>query len=429
MAADDAFLTNKVTVDGRYAFSMRDCDFLGAGARAEVFRCTERAGDGAQSSSRHTRLAIKVYKRGCAATGEEIGAAKRMEPHENVAAVLASSVWLDVHGKPRDVMVSEAFDADLYSVMESNEGVMAEASAASVLHQMLSGLAHMHSAGVVHHDVKPENVYVDLRSGRVVVGDFDLCTFFTPGAPGLFTEPVPCVKRGTLDYLPPELRLGTRGQFVVFDGRKGDVWAAGVTALFLLTRTCMTVHTGNVVFQSRDALNALSPQAVDFLESALCRDVARRPTADVLLQHPWLGCRRMGAFMFNRKSSVAAASDAVIPAKSCCGGGIVRVFLRRSSRVRPSGTSKPRSSGAVVPLIINMPQAGQKLGSNATAVSTPMRTGVLTHKDTAVTLIASSPVPSPLHSTAVAKPYAAGNAVGEPSPPTDRDSGVETIFS
>jgi hypothetical protein len=79
---------------------------------------------------------------------------------------------------------------------------------------LLSGLAALHAAGIIHRDVKPENV-LRLGDGRVVLSDFGLAV-----APDRATHLTGGV--GTPVYMAPELRLGA-----VADARS-DVWSAGL---------------------------------------------------------------------------------------------------------------------------------------------------------------------------------------------------------
>ena len=79
--------------------------------------------------------------------------------------------------------------------------------------QLLTGLAHLHAAGMVHRDVKPANcLFVE---GVLKLADF-----------GLLTEASPLVSRlGTQKYMPPDGRMDTRA----------DVYAAGLVIYEMLT--------------------------------------------------------------------------------------------------------------------------------------------------------------------------------------------------
>ena len=94
--------------------------------------------------------------------------------------------------------------------------------AISILDAVLSGLAAAHKAGIVHRDVKPENVLL-AEDGRIKIGDFGLARATTAntasGAQLL----------GTIAYLAPE--LVTRG---TADARS-DIYAIGIMLYEMLT--------------------------------------------------------------------------------------------------------------------------------------------------------------------------------------------------
>jgi beta-lactam-binding protein with PASTA domain/tRNA A-37 threonylcarbamoyl transferase component Bud32 len=125
-------------------------------------------------------------------------------------------------------------DGDMaYLVMEYLPGItlrellreqrrLTVAQAVSILDAILSGLAAAHRAGIVHRDVKPENVLL-AEDGRIKIGDFGLARATTAntatGAQLL----------GTIAYLAPE--LVTRG---TADARS-DIYALGIMLYEMLT--------------------------------------------------------------------------------------------------------------------------------------------------------------------------------------------------
>ena len=110
----------------------------------------------------------------------------------------------------------------------SQRGRVDPATALAIMEQVLTALAAAHDAGIVHRDVKPENVLLG-EDGHVQVADFGLAHAVTaaPGATrGLTTRGL---LLGTVAYLSPEQAVGAPAT------QRSDVYAAGIMLFELLT--------------------------------------------------------------------------------------------------------------------------------------------------------------------------------------------------
>ncbi len=94
---------------------------------------------------------------------------------------------------------------------------------ARIVQQVAWGLSHAHARGVVHRDVKPDNILIERESGRAVVTDFGIA-----GGDAAVT-PADGTPLGTPLYLSPEQAGGAAGD------ARSDIYALGVTAWFALT--------------------------------------------------------------------------------------------------------------------------------------------------------------------------------------------------
>ncbi|MCX5230508.1 serine/threonine-protein kinase [Streptomyces sp. NBC_00233] len=99
-------------------------------------------------------------------------------------------------------------------------GGMTEAEGGRLIAGICEGLAHLHAAGWVHADLKPENVLIG-EDGSVKLSDFGLATELT-GTHG-YAQPM-----GTLDYLPPERWKAPLGELGVEVRPSADIWALGI---------------------------------------------------------------------------------------------------------------------------------------------------------------------------------------------------------
>ena len=201
-----------ITLDGRYHVA----DRIAAGGMGEVFR--------GRDAVLERDVAIKVLHRQLAG---DHGFVERFRREARAAASLSHHNIVGVHDWG-------AVDGIYYMVMEYvrgrsardvliAEGLLAPAQAADVLAQVLSALDHAHRQGIVHRDVKPENVMIT-REGVVKVADFGLARAY---ADAQITEAGTVT--GTVQYLAPEQLQGEPAD------PRTDLYSVGILAYELLT--------------------------------------------------------------------------------------------------------------------------------------------------------------------------------------------------
>lgn len=148
----------------------------------------------------------------------EARAAARLS-HPNVVAVFDQGAD---NGRPYIVM--EYVAGHTLRDVISRESPIAPLRALELIEPVLSALAAAHEAGLVHRDVKPENVLISAR-GQMKVADFGLARAITAqtstATAGLLI--------GTVSYLPPELVTSGRAD------ARSDVYSAGIVLFEMLT--------------------------------------------------------------------------------------------------------------------------------------------------------------------------------------------------
>ncbi|RZB77127.1 putative serine/threonine-protein kinase isoform B [Glycine soja] len=124
-------------------------------------------------------------------------------------------------------LVTSRMSCSLYLVFEYMEHDLAglashpglkftEAQVKCYMQQLLRGLDHCHSCGVLHRDIKGSNLLID-NNGILKIADFGLASFFDPNQAQPLTSRVV-----TLWYRPPELLLGA-----TYYGTAVDLWSTG----------------------------------------------------------------------------------------------------------------------------------------------------------------------------------------------------------
>ncbi len=233
-----------------------------------------------------SRVAIKTLHRDLAVEptvrarfAREAYAANSIE-HEGTVRVLADGV--DEDEVP--YLVMELLEGENYEHRRMRKGGRIEVSEVLWLaDRTLEVLAAAHAKGIVHRDVKPENLFLT-RDRRLKVLDFGIARLTHPDGP---TQAGTVL--GTLAFMPPEQARGDSAEISV----RSDLWAVGATMFNLLSGRLirdgddarkLLRDAGNTgVASLATVTSGLPPELVDLVDSAMRLDVnVRWPTARMM---------------------------------------------------------------------------------------------------------------------------------------------------
>jgi hypothetical protein len=118
---------------------------------------------------------------------------------------------------------------DLFELIEwfsARHLVVPESAARGIFRSVAEALAFLHARGVVHRDIKDENVIVSVPGFTAQLADFGSAAFYPPALPdGRFDT-----FSGTLDFAPPEILKG-----IPYEGPPQDIWSLGCLLFTLWT--------------------------------------------------------------------------------------------------------------------------------------------------------------------------------------------------
>jgi len=231
--------------------------------------------------------------------------------HPSVLRFLGLFIGTDPIGNmPAWIIITEFVGGgELFTRVREN-GPLPEPRAASIAAQLLSALTTLHSRGIVHRDIKTENVILaDIERDEVKLVDFGLA------APVWDAEAM-ITRCGTPGYVAPEVLRSEKY------GCKVDCFSVGVLLYILLV--------GQGPFRGRAGgdlndmlvrnmrgkikmckIEHLSQEAQDLLLCLLDPNPALRPMAAESLQHPWF------ASFGDRLHGIAELSTDVIAGEVC----------------------------------------------------------------------------------------------------------------
>ena len=197
-------------LDNRYEILER----IGTGGMAVVYK--------AKCHRLNRLVAIKILK---ADLAQDEDFRRRFNAESQAVAQLSHSNIVSVYdvsrGGDTEYIVMELIDGITLKQYMEKRGQMNWREALHFITQIMRGLSHAHSRGIVHRDIKPQNIMV-LRDGSVKVADFGIACLEN-SAQTLTQEAL-----GSVHYISPEQARGDRTD------ARSDIYSAGVVLYEML---------------------------------------------------------------------------------------------------------------------------------------------------------------------------------------------------
>ena len=197
-------------LDNRYEL----LELIGSGGMAMVYK--------AKCHRLNRLVAVKVLKSDFASDADfrrrfyDESQAIAMLSHPNIVSVY------DVSRSSPEYIVMELIDGITLKQYMERRGRLNWRESLHFITQIMKGLSHAHSRGIVHRDIKPQNIMV-LRDGSVKVTDFGIACL-SNSANTMTQEAL-----GSVPYISPEQAKGNRPD------ARSDIYSAGVVLYEMLT--------------------------------------------------------------------------------------------------------------------------------------------------------------------------------------------------
>ena len=257
-------------LDNRYEL----LEVIGTGGMAMVYK--------AQDHRLNRMVAVKILKTELA---EDADFRRRFRDESQAVAMLSHPNIVSVYDVSRgeiEYIVMELIDGITLKQYMERRGKLNWREALHFITQIMRGLSHAHSRGIVHRDIKPHNVMI-LRDGSVKIADFGIARLESSAQQTMTQQAL-----GSVHYISPEQAKGDRTD------ARSDIYSAGVVLYEMLTNR-LPFEGDNAVAVALQHLSSvpLSPCEIDptvpealekICMKAMASDIDKRyPTADAMV--------------------------------------------------------------------------------------------------------------------------------------------------
>lgn len=247
-------------LDNRYEL----LEVIGSGGMAQVYR--------ARCHRLNRLVAVKILRSDLA---QDADFRRRFHDESQAIAMLSHPNIMSVYDVSRtgdvEYIVMELIDGITLKQYMKRKGILNWRESLHFITQIMNGLSHAHSRGIIHRDIKPQNIMV-LRDGSVKVTDFGIARLNSSAQNTLTQEAL-----GSVHYISPEQAKGSR-----VDARS-DIYSAGVV-LYEMTTGRLPFEGDSAVSVAIQHINSLplsprelNPEIPEGLERIILKAMAPLP--------------------------------------------------------------------------------------------------------------------------------------------------------
>ncbi len=327
-------------LDNRYEL----LELIGVGGMAKVYK--------ARCHRLNRLVAVKILRDDLSQDSDfrrrfyDESQAVAMLSHPNIVAVY------DVNRSDEyEYIVMELIDGiSLKQYMQKKGNKLNWREALHFITQIVKGLGHAHSRGIIHRDIKPHNIMV-LRDGSVKVADFGIARLTSAGHSTLTQETL-----GSVHYISPEQARGSH-----IDARS-DLYSAGVVLYEMLTGrlpfegdspvSVAIQHINSIPLSPRE-LNKEIPEALEGITmKAMAPNVDRRYDSAASMLADLEAFRKNPSINFDYSAEDIKPAAAEVPENAEKTQKVTVGALRKGEAAHESGVRRadrqrpePRDSG------------------------------------------------------------------------------------